>query len=105
MAGCMPNFELDVSHHEGIAIAESNVGELVLPLGATFIGKVKLCTCYLLKLTQAGEEICVDVRFEHMRDAELLLFGNTKVHVHIPLGINDGDRAAGLAPDHVAGVR
>ena len=73
----------------------------ILPIRSAHFAQVDHGACVFAKLTAAADEIGVDVRLGHVRDAQTLLFRRLQIGTDVAGGVDDEGFAGLRATDHV----
>jgi len=105
MPGSMNRPKLNLANIKGIAVFQKLmivaaaagflVEPAVLPVGATFIGKIETGADTFGQFARSGEKVGVNVRLGDGRDAHAFVSGDLQIAVDIALRIDD-DRFFGL---------
>ncbi len=109
--GVWTRAELDIAHHEGVAVFEQPVvvavlrDPLVLPIGVTLVRDVDPCPVTFGELARAREEIGVDVGLGNRRDAKSLRLCERDVAIDVPLRVDHDGVVRFLTADEVGVLR
>ena len=109
MARRMSGADSHTSGLERCAVAP-HVGALeripgVSPLALALTGKVQRCTGRRREIVRSRQEIGVDVRFRHVRDADAIGPGGAGVQPDVGIRIDDDRLASFFAGDEITRLR
>ena len=88
MSGGINDFQRQITDFDFIAMFQTFVRKLILPVRAALIGKIQLCSCNFCQFAGTRKKIGVNMRFGNMGYGKVVFFSNLQIGIYITLRVD-----------------